>query len=586
MSRPDPCTIVEIDLDYCDLVFGVGACAASLGGGTLRKCYNTWNTCKSKISYVKGSKTYRFVTSQSGVPVGQNYIPALVSASGRSGTVNIAGADERLSSLGERATIQAKFIDFADSDVLTDKYQAERITGDAQIDEGGYNPLNRLSFWTKLKARNPNYSGRPLRIVQGTLSGGVFTPVTTRNFIITEIDGPDDSGNVTVEAMDILALADNRKAVSPAAGRGFLSADITAAAGQTITLFPTTIGDEYPASGSAVIGSEIVTYTRAGDVLTLTARGQRGTTAATHAVNDTVQPTFSPRLQRIDSVIRELLVDYAGVDPAFIPDADWTAECDRWAPTLLLTADICKPEGVSTLIGELAVLGVSIWWDDVNQEIKLRINRPPDEDAVADISDRNNIASIKQEDRDEDRLTRVSFWTVQIDPTKGLSKDNFLRQRLLIDVDAESPMNYNGSRVKEIYNRWINHGADNLVRILSRRLLNRFNKQPVLYEMVFDIKDDIELASVMRLDSRVASDEAGKPALQLMQIIRRDDMRNGHTVKVKAQKFQFDERYAYVTEDTRPVYASSSDAQKARGGYFVDDMTLVFGDGTGPYVFS
>lgn len=560
--------------------------ATAYWGGAVRKCYNTWNTCKSKATYDKGTKTYKFVTPQSGFPVGQNYIPALKSASGRSGTVNIAGADDRLSALGERATVQAKFVDFADSDTLTDKYQAERITGDAQTDEAGYNPKDRLSFWAKLKARNPNYAGRPGRIIQGTLGGGVFTPVTTRNFILTEIDGPNGGGDVTVEAMDILALADNRKAVAPKAGRGYLSAAITADEGQTITLLPATIGTEYAASGTAVIGSEIVTFTRSGDVLTLTGRGLRGTVAAAHSVNDTVQPTFSPRLQRIDSVISELLIDYAGVDAAFIPTAEWDAECERWAPNLVLTADICKPEGVAALIGEMAILGVSIWWDDVNQKINLKINRPPDVDTVADISDRNNIVTIKQEDRDEDRLTRVSFWSVQIDPTKGLGKDNFLRQRLLIDVDAESAMNYNGSRVKEIYCRWLNQGADSMVRILSKRLINRFNRQPVLYEIVLDAKDDIELASIMRLDSRVAADEAGKPAMSLMQVIRRDDVRNGHTLKVKAQKYQFDQRYGYVTEDTRPVYSASSAAQQARGAYFVDDLTLVFGDGSGPYVFS
>jgi len=584
MTKPSPVTVFEMDLDYCDLTFGVGACTATLAGSVVRKCFNTWNTCKLKSAFVKGSKTYRFVQDQSGFPIGLNYIPALISASGRSGTVNIAGSDERMSALGERAVIKATFKDFADSDILTDKYQAERISGAAQTDEPGYNPKDRLSFWAKLKQRNPNYAGRPCRIIQGTLSGGVFTPVTTRNFILTEIDGPDDNGRVSIEAMDILSLAGSKKAVAPFAGRGFLSADL-AIDGTSITLLPATIGDEYPASGVAVIGSEIVTYTRAGDVFTLTARGQRGTVATTHGVNDTLQPVYAPREERIDAVIYDLLVNYAGVDPAFIPYADWQDEVARWSPNVKLTADICKPEGVATLIGEMSVLGFSIWWNDVTQQINLKANRPPDTDAVAEFSDRNNIVSIKQEDRDEDRITRVSFWSVQIDPTKGMTKSNFLRQQLIIDVDAESPQNYNGFRIKEVYSRWLNVGNDGLVRILCKRILNRFNKQPVLYDMVLDIKDDIELASVARITSRVISDEVGKEYPQLMQVIRRDDMQTGHTVKVKAQKFQFDQRYGYVTEDTRPVYSLSNDAQKARGAYMVDDMALIFGDGTGPYLF-
>ena len=585
MSLPSPVTVFEIDLDYCTRTFGSGACTASIGGQVLRKCYNTWNTCKLKSAYNKGVKTYRFVTANSDFPVGGNYIPCLVSASGRSGTVNIAGSDDRLSSLGERAVIDAKFIDFADNDVLTDKYQSERVSGAAQIDEPGYNPFDRLSFWAKLKARNPNYAGRPCRIIQGTIENGVFTPVATRNFIITEIKGPDSRGNVTVEAKDVLSLADNDKSLAPKAGRGFLSADIIAT-DSSATLSPTGIGSEYSASGFLTIGSEIVRFTRSGDILTFTSRGARGTVAAGHKVNDTVQECYSPRLKRIDAVIKELLEDYAGIPSAYIPYADWQDECNRWAPNLVLTADICKPEGVAKLIGELAILGVTIWWDDVAQKINLKVNRPPDTDAVYDLSDSKTNISVTQEDRDEDRITRVSFWTVQIDPTKAMSKDNFIRQRLLIDVDAEYVANYNGSRVKEIYCRWLNHGDDALVRILSKRFLNRFNRAPVLFEVTLDAKDDVELAQVLRIDSRVIADESGKSYPALMQVIRRDDIKNGHSLKVKAQKFQFDQRYGYVTEDTRPVYSSSSAAQKARGAYFVNDLTLVFGDNTGPDVFS
>jgi len=583
MAR-EPVTVVEIDIDYCTRTFGTSPCTATLGGSVVRKCYNTWNTCRLKSAYNKGTKTLTFAQSVDRMPVSGNYIPCLVDASGRSGTVNIAGADERLSALGKRAVVSVKMLDFPYNDILTDKYQFERQTGDAQIDEGGYNPLDRMSFWTKLKARSPNYSGRPLRIIQGWIDGGVFVAEKTRHYIMTEIDGPDSRGNVTIEAKDILALADDDKAVAPKASRGFLSADIDAVA-TSITLLPAGVGAEYDASGWATIGSEIVLFTRSGDVLTLM-RGRRGTVAANHSVNDTVQQTFSVRLNRVDSVIRDLLVIFAGVPSGFIPFTDWQDEVDRWGGNLRLTADICKPEGVSTLIGELAVLGITLWWDDVAQQIKLRINRPPDTDTVFDISDRNNIISISQEDRDADRLTRVSFWTVQIDPTKGLDKSNFLRQQLTVDVDAESPSNYNGQRIKEVYSRWVNQGADSLVRVLSKRLLNRFNKQPVNYEMTLDIKDDIELAQVIRLSSMVSADESGKPSNSLMQVISRDDIRSGHSLKVVAQKFQFDGRYGYITENSRPVYASSSAAQKARGAYFVDETTLLFpSDNTQPYVF-
>lgn len=577
----EPVQIVEIDLDYCTRTFGVGVCTAALGGHVLRKCYNTWNTCRLTSAYNKGVNTLRFIQPSASMPLGQNYIPALVSASERGGQVNIAGTDETLSSIGMRATVSAKFLDFTDGDRLTDKYWSERMSGAAQIDEPGYNPKDRLTFWAKLKARNPNYSDRPMRIIDGYLDGGILTVTSTRHYVITEIDGPDSSGNVTVEAKDILSLADDEKAVAPISSNGFLIADINDTA-TSITLLPAGVGADYASSGWAVIGSEIVSFDRTGDVMTI-GRGRRGTVASSHSVNDTVQQTFSKRLARVDDAIYDLLVNYARVNAAFIPVAEWEEEVSRWAPTLKLTCDICKPEGVAKLIGELAILGITIWWDAEAQLIRLKINRPPDQDTIYDLSDDYSIISISQEDRNKDRLSRVSFHSVQIDPTKGANKDNFLRNRVVIDVNSENANNYNGQKLKEIFCRWINHGDDSTVRVLSKRFLNRFNKQPVRYSVDVDYKDNLELVSVARLNSRTSADESGKPANSLMQVIKREELKSGHKVRLTLQKFQFDQRYSYITENTRPTYTASSAAQKARGCYIVGN-TLVFGDGTWPYL--
>lgn len=581
----EPVTKVEIDVDYCTLTFGVSDCLASLGGTTVRKCYNTWTTCKYKEAYDKGSLTYTFIEPTSSYPKGGRVFPALISASGRSGTVNIAGADESMYPLGKRATVTVKMIDFAYNDRFSDKYQSERVSGAAQIDEPGYNPADRMSFWTKFKARNPNYAGRALRIIDGHIDGtGAFVADRTRHYIMQDINGPDDSGYVTIEAADVLKLADNDRAVAPKTSRGYLSAAIDAD-DTSVTLLPVGIGDrEYAASGWAVIGSEIIEFTRSGDVFTIT-RGQRGTLAASHNVNDTMQQTYSVRLARIDTVLYELLTEYTDIDPSYIALSDWQDEVDRWAPNLDLTADICKPEGVAKLIGELMVLGVSIWWDDVSQKIRLRINRPEDAVNVTNVSDRNQILSIKQEDKNDKRITRVSFSLVQIDPTKALNKDNFLQTRVLVDVDAEVEFNYGDVKTREILCRWLNHGDTGIVRVLSKRLLNRFNRQPVQYVIELDNDDAVDLVNVLQLSSRVASDEAGKPLAQLMQVIQIDDVKTGHKVKVTAQKFQFDQRYAYFTENTRPVYDSSTSEQRARGAYWSDGTNL-FSDGSGPYFFS
>lgn len=584
-GKSQPFEIVEIDMDYCSRTFGVGLCTASLAGPVVRKCFNTFYTCRKVSVYDKSALTYRFVQPRPNYPKGATVFPLLVSTSGRSATVNIAGSDPRMESLGQRGTVTASFIDTVYHDRFVDKYAAGRVDGTAQTDEGGYNPQDRGTFWTKFKARNPNYAGRPMRVITAYLDGDVITVLATRNFVISEMEGPDNNGNVTIKGKDILFLADNDKAVAPKQSRGQLIAGITADVGQVFTLNPVSVGAEYSASGFGTVGSELVQFTRSGDVVSLTARGLNGTIASTHAVNDTFQQSYSPRLKRIDDVIYELLVTYAGINPAYISLPTWQNEINRWAPYLSLTTDILKPTGVNDLIGELAILGVSIWWDEVSQLIGLKVNRPPDTDVVKSITDFANIIEVKQEDRDADRLTEVLFNTIVIDPTKSITDSaNYLRGFYLADAAAKSPLAYGDTKIKEINCRWLNHGNDALVKILSKRLLNRFNRQPVRYEIDLDINDDVKLTDVINMQSYVISDETGLGRSQLMQVISREDIKQGHQLRIVTQSFAFNQRYGYITENTRPVYGSSSAAQKARGAYF-SDATLFFSDGLGAYRF-
>lgn len=79
-------------------------------------------------------------------------------------------------------------------------------------------------------------------------------------------------------------------------------------------------------------------------------------------------------------------------------------------PTVRLSTHICSPTGVAKLVGELAVLGVSIWWDDVAQLVQFRPARPTDGDTVWSLTEGANLKSVEAEERDDDRLTEVLFF--------------------------------------------------------------------------------------------------------------------------------------------------------------------------------
>lgn len=584
----EPVSWIEVDVDGCSRTFGVAPCTASLSAAVPRKCYNTFGTCRDKVNFarVAAFRTLRFCEPRGNMPKGATYFPALTSISEQSSTVNIAGSDDDLSALGRRATVRVGLVDFPYHDRLTDPYQAERVSGAAQIDEGGYDPGQRGTFFAKLKRRWPHYAGRPLRVVNAKIVGGVLTELVTRHYVITDMNGPDDEGRVTFEASDVLDLAKNEKAVAPKASNGALSADIGAGLPASFTLQPAGVGDsEYPASGRALIGSEIVSYTRVGDVVTLTARGVAKSLAATHSARDTFQQVLHVNLSRIDVLIRTLLVDYAGINPAFVPTAKWTAEVDRWLPDLLLETHIVKPTGVATLIGELSILGVSVWWDSALQEIGLKANRPPAEDTVYDLTNDANIKAISVEDRDDKRLTQIHFSSVMADPTKSnTAKENYDRLFVTPDLTSERPEAFGGARIREVLCRWLNQGANDLIRTLSQRLLARFKTAPQHFTILLDAKDTpIGLTEVLRVRSRSAQDETGKPETRLLQVIERSEPRPGHEIRIVAQAYQFDLRFALIGPDTLPVYTAATEDQKRTYGFIGADTEPAFADGSDYY---
>lgn len=578
MSLRNIVQIVEIDIDFCTLTWGDSPCTAALSASYPHKCFNSFQTCAVRSVFNKGVKTLRFVQPTFPIKDG-NYIPALVSVTGREQQVNIAGYAKEASGIGIRASVDVVFNDFPYNDVLTDKYWQERQTGAAQLDVIGYKPESFGTFWGKFKSRNPNYVDRPLRVIQAHLDGETLVYDVVRHYVMSEIRGPDSGGKTTIVAKDILALADDEKAVAPVKSVGRISADMDAAIAN-FTLTPAGIGDEYPLTGYVTVGSELMAFTRTGDYMVVT-RGALGSTASSHSVNDTVQVAYHVNMSRGDAVLYDLLVNYARVPLAYIDYADWQDEFSTWGAQFLLSTTITKPTGITTLLAEIAQLGVTIWWDEVAQKIRVKLNRPPD-DVPVDLNDRNNIISIKQVDNEKDRATRIEVNYVQLDPTKELQDSNFARGFVNVYIDAEHPDFYGTESIKTINTRWLNHNDEGAVRLIATRLASRFRAAPVTYEVTLDMKEQVSLVDVVNVNSAFVTDVTGRPATFLSQVFyRKEDYTKGQLL-IKLQRFHYAERYGRITENDRPDYSASTVAQKIKGTYIVGP-SLRFADGGAAY---
>ena len=590
-----PIRLVEFDVDFCQNTYGESPCEAALSlPGTPRKCYNTFHTCQDKGNFNPGTLTLRFAEPRANLPVGGPItFPVLESVTPVTATVNIAGTNERYNGLGRRGTITATFTDFPYHDRVTDKYASERRSGAAQLDEPGYRPEDRGSFFAKLKSRWPTYGDRPMRYIEGYIDdNGNLEIESTRHYIITDFKGPDRDGEVRVEGKDILHLADDKKSLCPRPSRGQMrfelfdrfdnQGDPNPEYNPVVELTPQGIGDlEYPTSGYATIGREVVTFTRSGDFLTLTGRGMENTEERSHREGSTVQMAYRVVNTRIDDLVEDLLINFAGIDPSFIPKSDWEEDVTRWASTLVLDTIITRPEGVQGLIAELAVIGVSVWWDDVKQEIGLKINSPVFGQDIIDFSDDAHILDIHQEDNDEDRLTQVHFYSVQTDPTgSATDKNNFDRVIVAIDAEAEQENSYRNPRIREIFCRWVNKGADSVLLVNALRMLARFRTAPVKYKVKIDNKDnDVSLVDVVRLNTRVAQDVTGLNRPVLTQVRQKSTRREHGWTDIELQDFFFDGSFRFIAENETPVYSEATQEQKDIFAFMIAEGDSFFPDG-------
>lgn len=560
----------------------VAATVTTYHGGSAAKCFNSRFTCADPANYDEGVKTVTYAYNEDNLPDIAGIFPCLTDVSSRPGELNLSGIDPKSTALGMSARVTIKLQDFAGNDTWLDKYQSERVSGAALASGIGYNPLDRGRQLARQWARFPYYLGIPTRVLRG-YAGDLPAAMATEHYVMSELTGPSAGGAVQITAKDIMDLADDAKAVCPSASLGKLLAAI--GTGDTsLTLTPTGVGDlDYPASGAARIGREIVYYTRAADVMTIS-RAQEGTTASTHAVSDVVQDCVVLDGLTINAAAEAVLKYKTTRFNAFIPTADWQAENDTWYSGLVIGRVILsKPIGKKQLVGELCQLGVMIWWDPVDQKIKFKVNAPllPGESYYSITDDNAIIENSPNIDRGEDqRISALWFYHAVRDWTDDtLSSKNFDK----LTVAAVSDNLYGQDAYKEITTRWFGRtGNDVSVSIISERLLARYTNPPNLVSGTLDVKDrtSVKLGSRLLFESYVLQDVDGATLAEPVQVnfVEYTDDR----VKFRAETYRISGRFAFWLDSaTAPAdYNSATPAQRATGAFWGDANAPGMPDGT------
>lgn len=545
--------VVELDLDRCTNTFGVLPCTAT---GT--PCYNTFATCKDKPNFARGTKTYKFITAGSPIPPGETLRPYLTS---------IASAPTEIdpqAGLARRANVTLTFQDEADSDVQQDPYISNRA-----LPAGG-------TFWARLLARNPNYSGRWARVRRGFITDPWdWNTFQTELYVIETISGPDASGRVRVVLKDPLKLTDRDQIPLPSTGA--LSAGITAAA--TSLTVGAGEGAQYVGDNYMRIGSEIIRWTtRTTDTFTGLTRGQFGTVAAAHSAGASVQKCRSWSGVALTTVIQNILNE-TGITNTYIDTAQLALQEATWlGSSYNITACISRPESGSRLLAELAQLanGV-IWWGPVEQKVKFKIIAadPPSTESTLWDDEKNFIeGSVEVAAADDLRITRAAIHYALLDYTEdGEDQKNFERGRLQIDADAESADEYGDRRVDEIYSRWFTSANDGAVLALAGRKVTRYRDAPKRIRGRLDPKDYTNTpGDLVEVKTAQLLDKDGNPRTVRCLLRRVED--KGDHIAVELESTILGARRGFIAPDGTPDYPTDSTyAHIANAGGLMTDGT-------------
>lgn len=497
--------IVEVELNYCANTFGIAPCTATGSGDA--KCFNTLETTQDLPNYVDTTKIYRFCTQRSPHPIGlSGTIPSIVSLNVTPSQIDVKGG------FGVRASGTVTFTDNPHSDIDVDKYATERT----------WIASDRGTFWTKLRARNPNYQFKALRVLTGYLVNGEFLAENfqTQHFVIDKLNV--SNGQATITFKDPLKLAMSKKAQAPAPSTGLLNAGITNSA-TSATLTPTGVGNlEYAASGFILIKSEIMSFTRSADVLTIV-RGLQGTTAIAHSANDTVQQCLEysgATRGQLDFIVNDLLTNFANLSSTFIPLSAWDSEVDTYLSGLL-DGIIPKPMDVFKIIKELMqAMPFYLSWDERDQEVDLTaLKAPPASADVLDM-DGNLVAdSVKIVDRPDMRKSTIFINFDMQNKAKNLDDvDNW--GQTYVRIDQDSINKYGGiNEVEVISSRWIS-GTNKATALQSAALIGRrFSDIPRQINFSLDAKDDaVWLGQIKSINHRDMVDATGIPVDTMFQI--------------------------------------------------------------------
>ncbi len=556
-----PVTVVEIDLDWYDDV----AIAATNDDGTL--CYRTPPTTEQAAvpSPTLTVKTRRWMTSTQRPIAELGAIPCLKGARIQAEEIRIGRG------LGSFGQVSIDLQDFTDDDRREDPFYSD-TSRDAIDHSAG-------TYFSKLMARNLYWSGRPIRVIEGWATDGVWheADAITRNYLVRDVQGPTN-GKFKITAAGPLQLLNLNEREAPLASPCTLATDLTTST-SVVLLDPVEDVESYPASGYVRIGDEVISFTRVADELTMNRDGHFGTLPEEHQAGDTVQLCLIYTETEITEILRDLLVTYGEVPEELLALDEWESERALWLTLYDLSGIVSKPEKLMELIRELLEsAGCIMWWDDELGKIRLRALRPANT-SLGTWSDRFHL--LKPIDIKRDLGERVSRCDVVMDMRSAANDPKELasyRIRVIGEAQGEAVTEHNSPQLHLVATRWFDSSDVPLALRTASQITEQLKDGRLTFQVEVGAKDaGRSIGDVIELLTKDIVDRNGAAKRTRCFVVKREAVVPGSRYRYTLEIAPFNGRFAFMTDTPYPDYDDAT-AEERDPGAFMDNLTATIPD--------